>query len=138
MKNVFSIVLISFLALSTYAQQVLVSAPLSTTTEAAFSWEEGLSYDFGKIPQNQPASHKFVFTNTGSEPLLISSAKGSCGCTVTEYSTKPIAPGAKGMVMATYNAKKAGVFSKTVTVYANAGDPVILKVRGEVIANTTE
>jgi hypothetical protein len=138
MKNLFLVVFISFIGLSTFAQEVLVSAPVATATEAAFNWEDGLSYDFGKIPQNQPASHKFVFTNTGSEPLLISSAKGSCGCTVTEYSTEPIAPGAKGMVLATYNAKKAGVFSKTVTVYANAGDPVILKVRGEVVATTNE
>ena len=136
MKRVFLIVFSSFLMLSVYAQEALVTAKVSSSMEAAFSWEDGLNYDFGKILQNQPASHKFVFTNTGNEPLIISSAKGSCGCTVTEYSTQPIAPGAQGMVMATYNAKKLGVFSKTVTVNANTGNPVVLKVKGEVVAST--
>ena len=136
MKRLFLTVFSGFLMLSVYAQEALVTAKVSSSTEAAFSWEEGLSHDFGKITQDQPASHKFVFTNTGNEPLVISNAKGSCGCTVTEYSTEPIAPGAQGMIMATYNAKKVGVFSKTVTVYANTGDPVILKVKGEVVAST--
>ena len=136
MKRVFLVMVSSILMLSINAQETLVTAELSSSLEAAFSWEQGLTHDFGKITQNQPASHKFVFTNTGNAPLIISTAKGSCGCTVTEYSTEPIAPGSTGMVMATYNAKKLGVFSKTVTVYANTGEPVTLKVKGEVIAST--
>jgi len=135
MKRILFVAFASCLMSSVIAQDVLVSATVSTATEAEFSWDDGLSHDFGKIIQDEPASHKFVFTNTGSEPLVISSAKGSCGCTVTEFSQQPIAPGAQGMVMATYNAKKVGAFTKTVTVYANTSEPVILKVKGEVVAS---
>lgn len=99
----------------------------------AFSWNV-TAYDFGKIQLNKPVSHEFKFTNTGDAPLVISSVKASCGCTVTDYSKDPIPPGAEGFVKATYNAAKVGVFSKTVTVNANADtNAVQLMIRGEVV-----
>jgi hypothetical protein len=45
-----------------------------------------------------------LFTNTGSTPLVISNVRGSCGCTVTDYTKEPIAPGKTGNVKATFNA----------------------------------
>ena len=40
------------------------------------------TYDFGKIIQGEKVSHKFSFTNEGKSNLIITSAKGSCGCTI--------------------------------------------------------
>jgi hypothetical protein len=98
----------------------------------AFSWSMTV-HDFGKIPLNKPVTHEFRFKNSGSSPLIISSVQASCGCTVTDYSKDPIAPGAEGFVKATYNAAKSGVFSKTVTVSANAEESVVrLMIKGEV------
>jgi hypothetical protein len=114
-------------------------APKTNTLElvksvtAAFSWT-ATEYDFGKIQKDVPVEHEFTFTNTGSEPLIISSVQASCGCTVTEYTTEPIPSGEKGFVKATYNAAKAGVFTKTVTIKANTDDDaVLLTIKGEVI-----
>ena len=83
---------------------------------------------------NKPVTHEFRFTNSGDAPLVISSVQASCGCTVTDYSKDPIAPGSEGYVKATYNAAKVGVFSKTVTVNANAAESVVqLTIKGEVV-----
>jgi len=117
--------------------QVLASNAKPTfsplTSNAAFSWSETI-HDFGKIQLNVPVTNEFTFSNTGDIPLVISSVKASCGCTVTEYSQTPIEPGAKGFVKATYNASKAGVFSKTITLNANTQESVVLlTIKGEVV-----
>ena len=98
-----------------------------------FMWES-TTHDFGRIEQNLAKEHVFKFTNNGDVPLIISSVKASCGCTVAEYTKEPIAPGDKGSVSARYNAAKVGAFSKTVTVTANTGEEaVVLTLKGEVV-----
>lgn len=99
---------------------------------ALFSWTETV-HDFGIIKLNEPVTHRFTFTNSGEAALLISSVKASCGCTVAEYSKEAIPSGNTGFVKATYNAAKAGVFSKTITIHANTGEEaVVLTIKGEV------
>ena len=100
---------------------------------AKFKWEE-TTHNFGKINQGKPVSNEFLFTNTGSTPLVISNVKGSCGCTVTSYTKEPIAPGKTGNVKATFNAAAAGSFNKSVRVTANVeGGNETLFIKGEVI-----
>lgn len=100
---------------------------------AKFQWE-ATEYDFGQIEQNIPVTHEFTFTNNGEVPLIISNVKGSCGCTVTDYSKEPIPPGKTGIVKATYNAKSMGQFYKSITVTANVeGGPERLYIKGEVV-----
>jgi hypothetical protein len=78
------------------------------------------SYDFGKIKQDTQNKYKFKFTNTGSNPLIIENASGSCGCTVPEYPKEPIAPGATGEITVEYSpGKQQGAQTKTVTITAN-------------------
>jgi hypothetical protein len=109
------------------------AATIPTYETPAFRWTT-TSYDFGHIPVNKPVTHEFRFTNSGNSPLIISSVQASCGCTVTDYSKEPIAPGAEGFVKTTYNAAKVGVFTKTVTVNANADESIVqLIIKGEVV-----
>ncbi len=92
------------------------------------------AYDFGEVEQGAPVTATFTITNSGDAPLKLLNVKGSCGCTVVDYTQTEIAPGATGTVEATYNAKKMGAFNKTVTVTSNAKDPVqVLRITGEVI-----
>ena len=100
---------------------------------AAFHWAN-TSYDFGKTRVGVPVSYEFRFSNTGMAPLIISSVKASCGCTVTAYTRDPIAKGAAGFVRATYDAAKAGMYSKTIAVYANTPEGMInLTIKGEIV-----
>jgi len=93
------------------------------------------TYDFGKIKQNVPAVATVVVTNIGTEPLLIEQATPSCGCTISDYTKTPIAPGKTGTIKATYNATTSGQFDKTLTVkFAGADDVKFIKLTGEVLA----
>ena len=62
-------------------------------------------YNFGEIEEGDVVTHDFQFTNTGTVPLIISNAVGSCGCTIPEYPKEPIAPGEKGVIKVKFNSK---------------------------------
>jgi hypothetical protein len=92
------------------------------------------TYDFGKIKQNVPAEATITVTNIGTEPLLIEEARPSCGCTVSDYTKSPIAPGKTGTIKATFNAAALGQIDKTLTVkFAGADDVKFVKLTGEVL-----
>ncbi|MEY2971531.1 MAG: hypothetical protein RL738_372 [Bacteroidota bacterium] len=79
------------------------------------------SHDFGSINEGDVVETEFRFTNTGKGPLIISSAQGSCGCTVPEYPNAPVAPGEEGVIKVSFNsAGKPNQQSKTVTLTTNA------------------
>lgn len=91
--------------------------PSGPPTSFKFEKEE---HDFGKIKQDTENKFKFKFKNTGSNPLIIENAVGSCGCTVPTYPKEPIAPGASGEIEVVYSpGKQKGQQQKTVTVTAN-------------------
>jgi len=106
-------------------------APDQPTTTVSWDKEE---HDFGNIDEGDKVSTVFTFTNTGSEPLIISSAKGSCGCTVPKWPKEPIAPGGTGSIDVEFNSKnKPGRQTKTVTIQANTDpNPIRLKIKAEV------
>jgi hypothetical protein len=79
------------------------------------------SHDFGTINEGEIVETQFKFTNTGEGPLIISSAQGSCGCTVPEYPNEPVAPGEEGIIKVSFNSSgKPNQLSKTVTLTTNA------------------
>jgi len=91
-------------------------------------------FDFGKILQGEVVSYTFHFTNVGDAPLLITGVDKSCGCTASEYSREPIAPGQSGQVKITYDSKgHHGIQSKTLVVRANTNPAqTVLRVKAEV------
>lgn len=83
-----------------------------------------LAHDFGTIEQDSKNTKIFKFTNTGSEPLIIEDAVGSCGCTVPKFPKEPIKPGETGEIEVVYSpGKQQGAQTKTVTITANT-DPI--------------
>ncbi len=96
---------------------------------------ENETIDYGTIPHNADGAREFVFTNTGTKPLIISNAQGSCGCTVPTTPKDPIAPGAKGKIGVKYATDRVGPFTKTVTVTSNAeGMPSkVVTIKGTVL-----
>lgn len=78
-------------------------------------------HDFGTITEGEVVKHAYHFKNTGTNPLLISNAVASCGCTVPSYPKEPIPPGGEGEIVVEFNsANRAGVQNKNVLVYSNA------------------
>jgi len=126
MKKVMTIcaVLVAFICSASFAQQ--------NTSKAEFKFEKE-THDFGKIPQGKPVTYVFTFENVGTEPLIISEVKPSCGCSVAEFTKTPIKPGEKGTISVTFNAAVKQPFTKNFTVRSNAKTPVkTLYIKGEV------
>jgi hypothetical protein len=95
--------------------------------------------DYGKIEKGSDKVRKFEFTNTGSEPLIIKSAKGSCGCTVPTYPQEPIMPGETKTIDVSYDTNRVGAFTKTVTITTNeTPDSHTLTIKGEVLNPPTQ
>ena len=97
--------------------------------------EETINY--GEVEKGKDDGIRiFEFTNTGDQPLIITNAKSSCGCTVPEWSKEPIAPGGKGQIKVQYN-MNPGPISKTITIESNAVNKpngmVPLRIKGTVI-----
>lgn len=86
---------------------------------AQIEFEEEV-FDFGDIVEGDVVEHLFKFKNTGKNPLIISHAQGSCGCTVPDWPQDPIVPGEEGEIKVKFNSKgKQGEQDKTVTISAN-------------------
>lgn len=78
------------------------------------------THNFGTIKQDTKNTKIFTFKNTGSKPLIIEDAQGSCGCTVPKFPKEPIKPGESGEIEVVYSpGKQQGAQSKTVTITAN-------------------
>ena len=133
--------LLSFtaLALTTglFAQEATTStqaAPKKTADDVAKFKSETI--ELGKIIQNNPSPGIFEVTNISKEPLLIEQANPTCGCTISDYTKTPIAPGEVGTIKATYNAKNIGMFEKHLTVkFAGVDGMKSITIKGEVIAD---
>ena len=91
--------------------------------------------DYGSVDKGSDPLRKFKFTNTGNEPLIIKTAKGSCGCTVPTYAKEPIMPGESSEIEVRYDTQRVGSFTKTVTITTNETvETRMLTIKGEVKA----
>jgi len=97
------------------------------------------THDYGTIMQGGEPNCEFKFTNVGKEPLILSGAVGSCGCTIPTYSKEPVMPGKEGTIKVHYDTNRIGSFTKTVTVTSNAKtDRVVLTIQGTVNAKPAD
>lgn len=131
-KLAFTFGTLLFTVFAASAQEKVNPAPAPTSlAEITFEQE---THDFGNIEYAGNGTYEFKFKNTGKEPLIISDAKGSCGCTVPTYPKNvPIKPGESQVIKVTYDTKRAGNFNKTVTVTSNAKTASkLLTIKGKV------
>jgi hypothetical protein len=106
----------------------------STSNLPVFEFEES-SFDFGTIHSGDTVTHIFKFKNVGDQPLLISEANGSCGCTVPKYNKEPVPAGQKGEITVTfYSSGISGQAAKTITLLANTiPSTKVLTISAEVV-----
>ena len=92
--------------------------------------------DFGTITQGEIVSTTFRFRNVGQSDLIISSAQGSCGCTVPEWPKEPIKPGEEGVIDVKFDSNgKSGMQNKTITLVSNTiPNTIVIALKGEVLA----
>jgi hypothetical protein len=92
-------------------------------------------HNYGTIQKGGDGNCVFTFTNTGDEPLILSSVRASCGCTTPKWTQKPVMPGKTGEIGVRYNTNNTGGFTKTVTITSNAVNEarVVVKIKGNVV-----
>lgn len=149
MKKLFGLLVMVFLAANTFAQDIhfdlykgekAEAQDLKTADEKAGAKlaQEGKSteWSYGTIEKASTGVRFFKFTNTGAAPLVISNAKGSCGCTVPSYPKEAIMPGESQFIKVKYDTKRTGAFTKYVTLTTNAKSNTTtrLKIYGTVEA----
>lgn len=93
-----------------------------------------MEHDFGVINEGDIVETVFKFTNSGKSELIITSAKGSCGCTVPEWPKQPIMPGESGEIKVKFNSSnKPNLQQKQVTLVTNTGNgKEVLVVKAQV------
>lgn len=100
---------------------------------------ESNTVDYGTIKQHGEPLRTVKFTNTGTEPLVIKNARGSCGCTVPTWPKEPIMPGAEADIEIRYATNRLGKINKTVKITTNeGGDPHVIKVVGNILKTEEE
>jgi len=97
---------------------------------------ENPQQDFGSIVQGTSVTHIYKFTNKGDADLIISFAKGSCGCTIPSWPKRPIKPGQSGEIEVIFNsAGKKDAQNKKVYITANTSPSNnIIALKGTVVA----
>ncbi len=134
-KNLILLLSLALIGFCSFAQdqdkKVLTEVVNENSNQASFSFEKD-EFDFGKIMQGESSTYEFKFTNEGNEPLVISKAEGSCGCTVPVFPKEPIMKGQTAIIKVTFNSTgKSGVQDKTVTITSNAKqNPMVLHMKG--------
>lgn len=129
MKKVLFSLTVMFVAV--FALNKAVAQEVANGAKIEFSKEV---HDYGNVKYGGDGTCSFEFKNTGNAPLIISNAKGSCGCTVPEWPKEPIAPGASASIKVKYDTKRPGAINKSVTITSNAvNEPTkIVRIKGTV------
>lgn len=123
-KSIFGIICLVFWAISTQAQPA--NGPVMTFKVTTI--------DYGKVQRGADQYRHFFFTNMGNEPLIIKTAKGSCGCVVPTFPQEPIMPGETTYIDVKYDTNRPGPFTKTITLTTNeTPDTHTLTIKGEVL-----
>ncbi len=92
------------------------------------------THSFGRIEWKRPVTVEYTITNTGDKPLVLTNVTTSCACSVASWTQSPIAPGEKGTITASFDAKALGRFEKSIGIYSNAQPELVyLKFTGEVV-----
>ena len=133
MKKLLSFIAFFALTLSISFAQVDKKEATNQPVDGPNMKFEVTEIDYGTIEKGSDPLRVFNFVNTGTEPLIIKHAKGSCGCTVPKYPKEPILPGESSKIEVRYDTKRVGPFSKTVTLTTNEiAQKRVLRIKGKV------
>ncbi len=137
MKKLFLLIVIfsafTMVAVAQQAEPAKIDATEKTKGGPIMSLESN-TVDFGTMKQHGEPLRVVKFTNTGTEPLIIKNARGSCGCTVPIWPKEPIMPGQEEIIEIRYATNRLGKINKTIKITTNeGGDPHVIKVVGNIL-----
>jgi hypothetical protein len=124
-------------------QQTPLRTPEETTRPDGPNQNVALEFetrtiDLGTLYSPEPVSFEFPFTNMGTDDLVITAVRATCGCTTTntrDILNRPIAPGETGSIKARFTPPNDGPTSKAITVKSNdrLGRDIVLEIKANYV-----
>lgn len=94
----------------------------STPTSIAFA---DTLIDLGDVKQGKEWLLVYKYKNTGTKPLVLFNVSPSCGCTIADFSRKPLPPNGEDSIKAKFDSKgKDGSYLKNIKVNCNTEQKV--------------
>ena len=124
--------------LSTAALMCLIALTAAWAAGPSIRWESTV-HDFGAFDENDGRVNCIMsFVNDGDSPLVILSARATCGCTTPAYSKEQIMPGDTGHVEISFNPiGRPGRFDKKIYIETNTKPSrSTLTIKGVVIGSS--
>ena len=113
-------------------QQWIKPAPLSN---ARLSFDH-TTYDFGSIAKGSIVTHNYWLVNTGTDTLVITKIKPTCGCTSTRKAGFSVAPGDKTTIDIVFDSGKFnGRVTKSIKIECNDSVNPYLDLRFKAVIN---
>lgn len=132
-KSIYAFMVLFAMSFTAFAQEEQKAPEVNNDPNAPEIVFEKEVHDFGTIPYGGNGTYDFKFSNTGKSPLIISNARGSCGCTVPKWPKEPVGKGQSGSINVQYDTKRPGPFTKTVTISSNAKSATkVITIKGTV------
>ena len=140
MKKIALLLAVVFFTSVAYSQE---QEKVNQTTEQSSNGPEiafdKTTHQYGTVYKEGDGNCEFKFTNTGKEPLVLSTVRSSCGCTVPKWPREPIMPGKSSVISVKYDTRRMGTINKSITVLSNAKtSSVILSIKGKIVPQPTE
>ncbi len=137
MNKLVLILAVLFVSNYSFAQEMVVPTTdaIAKPSNAVMTFANGQSdtdCDYGTIEYNGEPLRVVKFKNTGTEPLIIKNAVGSCGCTVPNWPKEAILPGEEGSIEIRYATNRPGKIDKRVTITTNEAKEHYIRVIGTV------
>lgn len=85
--------------------------------DISVEWAGDTTFDFGDMARHKSESHRFVFKNTSTVPIVIDNVRTSCGCTTPDWDETPILPDSTAFIDVEYDARDTGYFHKKIKVF---------------------
>ena len=127
MKKTALLILLTIGSLLAHAQQ----PPAESGAVLGF---ETAKIDLGKVSKDEPKIIKFVYSNTGTKPLLITNVDVSCGCIAPEWSKQPLLPDRQDAITVRFDPRtKQGYTLLSLYVTSNSTNGLqIVRIQAEV------
>lgn len=134
MKKYLIVAFLLMVVSSTFAQEAKAQTVAVKTDGPVLTLDKN-THDFGNITQGDVVEKVFTFTNTGSQPLIITNIQTSCGCTTPEWPRNPIMPGGKGEIKVGFNSNgKLNKQDKKLPIISNAVNDAFISFTTNVLA----
>lgn len=116
MRLIIILPVLYFFNFSLYAQQLneqIKHLPIINFTED--------EVNLGEAMEGEVLEYTCRFVNDGKETLIISNVLTSCGCTIVDWSRKPIFPSEAGEIKIKFDTEnKIGIQSKSIIILSNS------------------